>query len=282
MSNIILETGNYAEIPYFFDKTYVNLYSAEELCYCLAENAELLDQEIVSEKLARWLDEQCGLSQLAHALYSLVNQKGSPSAYVGTILEYVGLYSAEQVAHIETVIKNNAGLSSYEKQKAKADYMLQNKRYAIAIEQYAALFAQIPEEEIELRGKVKHNMGVANAKLFMFEHAAGEFMEAYRISGNSESLKQCLMARRMYSKDKEYIDFIAQNPNYHEISLQVERLIEQAKGQFDTTEENRMLFTLQVCKEEGSTTAGNTAPYYSEIEKITNSLKDAYRESVAR
>lgn len=282
MSNIILGTGNYAETPYFFEKTYVNLYSVEELCYCLAENAELLDQEIVSEKLARWLDEQCDLSQLAHALYSLVNQKGSPNAYVGTILEYVGLYSAEEIVHIENVIKNNAGFSPYEKQKAKADYMLQNKRYTIAIEQYEELFEQIPEEEIELRGNVKHNLGVANAKLFIFEHAAEEFMEAYRINGNPESLTQYLIARRMYSKDKDYIDFIGQNPNYHEMSLKVERLVEQAKGQFDTTEENRMLFTLQVCKEEGSTTAGNTAPYYSEIEKITNSLKDAYRESVAR
>lgn len=282
MSNIILGTGNYSQTPYFFDKTYVNLYSAEELCYCLAENAELLDQEIVNEQLARWLDEECDLSQLAHALYALVNQKGSPSAYVGTILEYVGLYSGEEIARIETVIKNNAGLSTHEKQKAKADYMLQNKRYVIAAEQYEALFEQIPKEEIELRGKVKHNLGVANAKLFMFERAAEEFLEAYKISGNPESLKKYLIARRMYSKDKDYIEFIAQNPNYHEMSLQVERLVEQAKGQFDTTEENRMLFTLQVCKEEGSTTAGNTVPYYREIEKITNSLKDAYRESVSR
>ncbi|MBQ6806641.1 MAG: hypothetical protein IJO97_04335 [Lachnospiraceae bacterium] len=282
MSSIIMGTGNYAETPYFFEKTYVNLYSVEELCYCLVENAELLDQDIVNEKLARWLDEQCDLSQLAHALYSLVNQKGSPSAYVGMILEYVGLYSAEEVVRIENVIKNNAGLSPYEKQKAKADYMLQNKRYVIAMEQYDALLAQLPEKEIELRGNVKHNLGVANAKLFMFEHAAEEFMEAYRISGNAESLRQHLMARRMYSKDKDYIAYIAQNPNYHEVSLQVERLVEQAKGQFDATEENRMLFTLQVCKEEGSSTAGNTVPYYREIEKLTNSLKEAYRDSVAR
>lgn len=282
MGNIILGTGKYAETPYFFDKTYVNLYSVEELCYCLAENAELLDMEIVSEKLARWLDEQCALPQLAHALYALVNQKGSPGAYVGTILEYVGLYPAEEIVRIENIIKKNAGLSPYEKQKAKADYMLQNKRYVVAAEQYEVLLAQMPEEEIELRGRVRHNMGVAKAKLFLFEYAAAEFLEAYKISGSAESLREYLMAKRMCSKEKEYVDFIAQNPNYHEMSLQVERMVEQAQGQFDATQENRMLFTLQVCKEEGSTTAGNTVPYYREIEKITDSLKDAYRECVAR
>ncbi|MCM1252276.1 MAG: hypothetical protein NC321_05600 [Clostridium sp.] len=280
MSRIILSTGNYAQTPYFFEKTYVNLYSLEELCYCLVENAELLDQEIVSEKLARWLDEECGLSKLAHALYALVNQKGSPSAYVGMILEYAGLYPAETVSKTETLIKNNAGLSSYEKQKAKADYMLQNKRYALALERYDELLSNLPEEETALRGKVLHNMGVVNARLFFFERAQDYFDKAYQVSGNAESLKQSLIARRMRSGDKEYLDYIAKHPDLHESSLQVERMVEQAAGQFEMTQENRMLFTLRVCKEDGG--AGSAVPYYDEIERLTSTLKDAYRESVAR
>lgn len=281
MGSIILGTGNYAEIPYFFEKTYVNLYSLEELCYCLVENAELLDQEIVSDKLAAWLDEQCGLPKLAHALYALVNQKGSPNAYVGTILEYAGLYPPETISRTETLIKNNAGLSPYEKQKAKADYMLQNKRYAIALERYEELLAKLPEEERMLRGKVLHNMGVVNAKLFLFERAQEYFDKAYVISGNAESLKQFLIARRMQNKDNEYVDYIARHPDFHEVSLQVERMVEQAAGQFEMTEENRMLFTLKVCKEEGSD-VGNVIPYYDEIEKLTSMLKESYRESVAK
>ena len=281
MSHIILGTGNYAKNPYFFEKTYVNLYSLEELCYCFVENAELIDQDIVSEKLARWLDEQCDLAPLAHALYVLVNQKGSADAFVGTILEYAGLYPAEVVTHIEKVIKSNAGLSSYEKQKAKADYMLQNKRYILALERYHELLARLPEEERELRGKVFHNMGVVYAQLFMFGHAQENFLEAYQISGNKESLKQFLIARRLQDNDKDYVDYIARHPDLHETSMQIERMIEQTAGQFDATEENRMLFTLRVCKEDGSGTVGDVA-YYDEIEKLANTLKDAYRESVTR
>lgn len=280
MGRIILCTGDYAEIPYFFEKTYVNLYSLEELCYCLVENAELLDQEIVSEKLARWLDEQCGLPKLAHALYALVNQKGSASAYVGMILEYAGLYPAEVVSRTETLIKNNAGLSSYEKQKAKADYMLQNKRYALALDRYDELLLALPEEEKELRGKVLHNMGVVNARLFLFERAKDYFDKAYQISANPESLVQSLAALRMGGGDEEYLDYIAAHPDLHESSLQVERMMKQAAGQFETTQENRMLFTLRVCKEDGG--AGGAVPYYDEIERLTSALKEAYRESVAR
>lgn len=281
MSRIILSTGNYAEIPYFFEKTYVNLYSAEELCYTLVENVDLLDQDIVSEKMARWLDEQCGLSKLAHVLYGLANQKCSASAYVGTILEYIGLYPADVIAHIEALIKESAGMNPYERQKAKADYMLQNKRYVIAIDRYDELLSKLPKEEKEIRAKALHNRGVAGAKLFLFEHAQEDFMAAYQISGNAESLHQFLAARRMQDDEKDYVEYIAEHPDLHEISLRVEKQVEQAAGQFEMTDENRMLFTLRVCKEENDT-AGGIIPYYEEIEKLAASLKDAYREIVAR
>ncbi len=281
-SHIILGTGNYAKTPFFFERTYVNLYSIEELCYCLVQNAEFLDQEIVSEKLARWLDEECGLSQLAHALYALINQKGSPSAYVGMILEYAGLYPEEQIAKIETIVRSNAGLSPYEKQKMKADYLLQNKRYVMAIEQYHILYASLPEEERKLRAEIKHNLGVADSALFLFEDAANAFLQAYEIDGNEDSLLQHLLAYRMGSKEKDYIEYIAANPSYYEISLQAERLYGQANSQFDATEENRMLSILQISKDEGGNTAGSTTTYYSEIEEMTTSLKESYRQSVAK
>ena len=77
MGQIILGTGKYAEKPYFIDKFYINVYSVEELCYILVEKAQMLDPEIMQRDLVQWLDEQCGLNQLAHALYSLLNQNGS-------------------------------------------------------------------------------------------------------------------------------------------------------------------------------------------------------------
>ena len=86
---------------------------------------------------------------------------------------------------------------------------------------------------------------------------------------------------RMYSKDKEYVAFIADHPEYHNASLQVERRIEQAEGQFEATDENRMLFTLQVFREEGSSLIGNETPYYQEIERLTAELKGRYREYVS-
>lgn len=281
MSQIILGTGRYAEEPYFMDRFYVNLYSVEELCYLFVEKAELLDQDVMQPKMVQWLDEQCGLNQLAHTLYSLLNQKASTVAYVGTILEYVNLYPGEVIARTEEIIKSNEGLSPYERKKAKADYLLQNRKYYVAMEQYHSLIAQIPETEKLLQAKILHNMGVACAGMFMFQRAADFFIQAYRTDQNKESLKSYLAALRMHYQDKEYITFISEHPEYHNASLKVEKQIEQAAGQFEGTDENRMLFTLQVFKEEGNSNLGSTVPYYNEIEKLTAGLKDKYREYVS-
>lgn len=280
MSHVILPTGKKAEVPYFFEKTYVNLYSAEELCYCLAENAETLDQDIVSSSLADWLDTQCGLAELAHALHALVNQRGSASAYVGTILEYAGLYPREKNTEIEQIIKEGVNLTPFEKQKARADYMMQNKRYFIALEQYENLISKLPEEERKLRGSLLHNIGTANARLFMFGQAAEAFLKAYELDGEMESLRQHLMARRLSEKGKDYVDYVAEHPEWYEISLQVEKMLNECSGQFEASRESRMLFTLQICREEGGGLAGNTNTYYSEVEKLTNELKEHYRESL--
>ena len=281
MSRIILGTGRYAEIPYHVEKFYVNLYSVEELCYLFVDKAELLDREVMQRDMVQWLDEQCGLNQLANTLYSLLNQNGSTVAFVGTILEYVNLYPADVVSRTEQIIRDNEGLNPYERGKAKADYMLQSKKYLTALKQYHSLLAQIPETDNLLRGKILHNMGVACAKMFMFRQAAEQFMQAYETDENEESLALYLASMRMHYEDKDYVAYIAEHPDYHDISLKVERRMERASGQFEGTDENRMLFTLQVFKEEGSSTVGSNVQYYQEIEKLTAGLKETYREYVS-
>lgn len=281
MSQIILGTGAYAERPYYVDKFYVNLYSVEELCYLLVEKAELLDEDIMQRDLVQWLEEQCGLDQLAHTLYSLLNQNGSTVAFAGTILEYVNLYPPEMIEQTEQIIRNNDGLNPFERGKAKADYMLQNRKYFMALRQYYSLLARIPETDSVVRAGILHNMGVACAKLFMFRQAADRFWEAYEIDRNEESLEMYLAALRMHCEDKEYVAYIADHPEYHGVSLRVEKKMERSYGQFEGTDENRMLFTLQVFKEEGSSTAGSDVQYYQEIEKLTTGLKEAYREYVS-
>lgn len=159
--------------------------------------------------------------------------------------------------------------------------MLQNRKYFTALKQYYSLLTQIPETDRLLRGRILHNMGVACANMFMFKQAADRFLQAYEADADEESLELYLASLRMHNEDKDYVAYIAEHPEYHDASLKVERRMERAYGQFEGTDENRMLFTLQVFKEEGSSTAGSDVQYYQEIEKLTTELKEAYREYVS-
>lgn len=278
---MILGTGRRAEKPYFMERFYVNLYSVEELCFLFVDRAELLDGEIVQRDLVRWLDEECGLGDLAHELDALLNRKGSTAAYVGAVLEYVNIYPPDVIERTEEIVKGNEGLSPYERQKAKADYLLGERRYLAALQQYQNLAYTVPDNEKLLLARLYHNMGVACAGMFLYGQAAEWFKKSYETDGKREGLTMYLAALRMGQQEKAYIDYIAAHPEYHDLSLEVERMIKRAEGSFEGTDENRMLVTYQVMKDEGAGVLGSSAPYYEEIEKLTAELKKNYRRSMS-
>lgn len=278
---MILGTGRRAEKPYYMERFYVNLYSVEELCFLFVDRAELLDGEIVQREMVRWLDEECGLGDLAHELDALLNRRGSTAAYVGAVLEYVSIYPPDVIQRTEEIVRGNEGLSPYERQKAKADYLLGEKRYLAALQQYQNLAHTVPDSEKLLLAKLYHNMGAACAGMFLYGQAAEWFKKAYDTDGKREGLVMYLAALRMGQQENAYIDYIAGHPEYHDLSLEVERMVKRAEGSFEGTDENRMLVTYQVMKDEGAGALGSSTPYYEEIEKLTAGMKSSYRRSMS-
>lgn len=277
MGKVLLCTGQYAEKPYFFKSVCVNVYCVEELCYLLAANPFMIDAEIMDRELAEWLDRECRLTELSHQLMTLFHRGSQPRTFVDTILNYTGYCSGEDRNRIEEVLLNNVGLSDYERMKKQSDYYIKNGRYQMAIREYEKLLLQLPEAERDLKASVYHNMGVAYGYLFQFENAAYYFKKAYTVSGREESGIQYLAAVRRQLSEGEYISFIADNGQYYALSMKVEKLFEQARSEFETTRQSRMLTALQVYKEEG-----NTASYYEEIDRLIGELKEEYRECVAQ
>lgn len=282
MGKPILCVGDRAKTPYFFEKKMINVYSVEELCYCLMQDAYLIDQDIMNKELVDWLHTECGLKDLTSTLYTLLNKDGTVSAFVSQILEYVSFYPKEQIEYTVQIIRDNANLSQYEKGKAKADYFLEHKKYQMAIGKYLELLDDIPETEKTVIAAIYYNMGNAYAGLFHFRLAAGAFNRAYKMSGDEECLIHYLLSMRMYMSEEEYLNFVTSNPEVYQVTEKVESMIGKVAGQFETTDEYRMLFTMKVCREEGSDTARNTMPYYQEVEKQTSKLKRSYREMVAK
>ena len=89
--------GEYCENAYNVEGLDIRVYSMEELCYCLKENAFLLDLSIMNDKLVDWIGEECKVWELAKQLYPMVHKQGSLSVFVVTILQYVGMYDPEEI-----------------------------------------------------------------------------------------------------------------------------------------------------------------------------------------
>lgn len=80
MGRVLLCLGRYARNPYFVERAYVNVYSVEELCYCLIRNAYLVDEEIMDENLPDWLERECGLKNLDVTMGSIFSPVGGESS----------------------------------------------------------------------------------------------------------------------------------------------------------------------------------------------------------
>lgn len=275
MGRVLLCIGKRAENPYFFDKTCQNIYSIEELCYVFGENAYLLDEEIVDRRLVKWIDDECGLTELARGLYGLVNQKASAAAFVGTILEYTGYYSGEKTVQIENVLKNGRNLSLFERKKAKADYLVRCRKFALAVTEYDSLIKELEGQDPLLLARVRHNKGVAQTGLFAYEYASEEFLKAYELSGSEEEYMAYLAAKRMYMQDQDYISFIAEHSEWYDTSLVLEKRINKILEQWQRAAEREHMDVLLDYKENG-----NKNLYYREVDKLINELKQEYRDCV--
>lgn len=275
MDKVLLCTGDYASTPYCFENLAIRVYSVEELCYVLKENAFLLDREIVDKKLVRWIDESLHLPDLAASLYPLLHQKTSVGAFAGIILEYVRFYDDAAIRQTEEIFRSGANLNAYEKLKSRVDYMVKNGRYAAALVEYDALLEQLPEGEKELTAGIHHNKGVALCGLFAFDEAAAEFEKSWQLVNNRETLISFLAAKRLSMEEGDYISFAAGFPEYYEETLELEHRVVALRKQWEASPQKNGLTQYLSLKK-----GGDMMQYYAETDKKVQELKNTYRANV--
>lgn len=272
MSRPILCIGTYAKEPYNIERIGRNVYCIEELCYCLVQNAFLLDEESFDRELFDWIDYECSLRRLADELRSMAAKRCSMASIAGTILDYVGYNSKEEIDRTEEILRANAGMDVYKKRLARAEFLMKNEKFSMAFKEYEFLLNNTPDIDRKLRARIEHNEGVMYAKLFLFDQAAKMFKKAYEDDHDYESYLQYLSAVRMGLTDKEYISFIAENEDAYEASLELEKRMSEASELYAAGNDNLMLKSIMVFKAEGK-----MHEYYEKVGKLTEELKDDYR-----
>ncbi len=276
--------GNYAKTSYCIPSLEMNVYCMEELCYCLKENAFLLDLSLMNDGLLHWIEQECGLRELARGLHPLVHRQGSLSAFVGMILNYTGMYSQAEMLEVEQVLKQGAGLSRIEKRKSQVDYLVKKKKYLSAVREYDALMARWRELEdkgeplpaVSCLSAILHNKGVALTGLMLYDRAAECFQEAYRTDGDPDCYRDYLAAMRMALPEEEYVAFAAGQAEGYDHTLELEKKLEQLLREWEQQPEYLLLYNRRE-RRDGADRQG----YDEETERLIRTLKDSYRSSVS-
>lgn len=275
--------GDYAKTPYCIPGLEMNVYCMEELCYCLKENSFLLDLSLMNDRLLHWIEQECGLKELARALHPLVHRQGSLSAFVDMILSFVGLYEEPVRREVEQTLKQGAGLSRIEKRKNQVDHLVTKKKYLAAVREYDGLLSKWREMEAQgeplpaagCLASILHNKGVALAGLMLYDRAAECFLSAYEADEDIDHYRDYLAAKRMGLSEEDYVPFATEQTQRYEYTLELERDIDRFMAEWEQQPEYLLLFNRREARD------FDRQRYHAEGERLIQTLKDSYRNSVS-
>jgi len=271
----ILCLGKYAEKSYFIKEMNLSIFSIEELCFCLQENAYLLETDFMSLDLVEWLRQECELKELANKLAGIIKRKTSLSLFVKTILEDTFYCDPSEVEEIEHLINHNSYQNKFQKRKNLGDYFAKKKKSAQAIFIYKNLLNEYDLNDAELKSKICHNLAVMHSQFFEFEESAFYFRQANQLAPSNESYLSYLLAKRMLLSEKAYIDFIGESKKHFQMSLEAEGIIERVKRAFEDDKQNLDLDEIIACK--NTSYAGE---YYQKSSELIHKWKKEYRSLI--
>lgn len=277
MSRLILCQGAYATTPYWIQRGEIPIFSIEELCYYIKENVILLDQDFMRMELAEWIGKECKLPELGQKLASHISQKTEFSQCIKDILQSVKYCTGEEIEEILRQIEENARMNSWEKRKNRIDFFYKSGKYMVALREYELLKKELGTDEPELSGKISNNIGTIYAHFYNFQIAAEQYLEAYQKDPQEDYFFSYLAAKRMLLSEQEYIDFVAQEVQHYDISLQLEKTIENLDGLWKESEEKQMLDGLSECRNNQQ-----VGEYYETVEQLSNQWKDTYRKCMGK
>lgn len=275
--------GSYAKMPYRIPGLGTDVYSMEELCYCLKENAFLLDLSLMEDGLLDWVEKECGLRELAKALHPLVHRQGSLSAFVLAILRYVGFFDENVLRETESLLKQGAGLTGLEKRKSQVDYLVKRKKYRQALQGYDELLGKLKEErgdssdgksspgEKEFLAKILHNKGVAYAGLMFYGEAAECLRQACEWNGSEEYRVDYLAAKRMELSEEDYVSFAAEHGQWYPCTLELEKKLERAVGEWEQQPDYLRLYNRRELR------SRDRRRFLEDNRRLIQALKDSYR-----
>ena len=273
MNTVILCSGNYAKTPYYIAEEDLNLYSVEELCYFLYKNAFMLQEDFFSDALLSWINQELGLPLWAEALKECRSKDDVLFHSIEYLFLMTGYFGKEECEKVRKLLQDGSRLSVQERKKMRADAYCKRQRYVLAIAEYEEILKNCSEEDVKLRARLYHNMGVCLAGMFIFDRAAECFKKAFHIYPNTESYVQLLASLKLGCSQTEYLSYLAEHPESYEDSLEVEARLKRMEQDWE-----KLAVTDVVDKlvEEEQVT------HYAAVNRLLKQAKEEYTNMVSK
>ena len=269
MAGLIWCKGKYSTRPYYISNMAVNIYSMEELSYYIYNNIYLIGTDLFDTGLIDFIDRELGEKELAEELEFLSSQNAGLAEMVITVLRHVDYYSEEEISELRKVIDMLDTQNALERLKLRADNFLSNRRYSSAIRNYETIVYGRRDDTLNdlFYGNVWHNMGVAYARMFVYEEAWKCFTRAYELNGLESSRNAGIAAGKLAGRDIDEND----EEQVYMVVREIETIMDHAVDD-RTYAPVKKAFEL---KDEG-----RIAEYYSELDRIVDGWKADYRNYI--
>lgn len=193
MGNLILTRSPRAAHPYYVPELGIRLYTAEELSYHIYNNLMLIDRGFIDERLLTFLRE-CGQNELAAKLERWKDDADFWELLL-VILQDVHFYNGQELEKFRAEAARIATEGHEKIMHEKADYMLSIGRYYDSIRMYEKLLESRSDYALgkKVRSGLFEGLGVAHARLFIYDKAAEAYAMAYAQNKNEKYLRSIYM-----------------------------------------------------------------------------------------
>ena len=206
MGSLILCHKKKAKHPYEISRIHTRISTLEELCYYLCNNLYLIDYTIMNEQLCR-------------------------------------IYTPGEMAHIQNVLEKLKNQKEVERQKYKADTLMESGELESAILVYMSIINGEKDDSVDKRfyGRVYACLAGAYGRAFLYEESARMYEKAYKICEDNKMLEGYLYASSRYMPQDEYQKMVMGNEILLEIDNKLTEKIENVRENINI-EPSRELF----------------------------------------
>ena len=167
MRESLICIGKIGEKGYYFEDTGIQIFSYEELCYYMSQHMICYIHTLPGEDLLAYIRDELDLDKLSKQLSKLLDPEKDQMKYFAALFREGHYFNEDEIRDILDEYRGLMNAPVYLQKKWMGDLLTSSGRASRAIRYYQEALGQkeIKEEEV---GRLYHNMGVAEAKLFRF------------------------------------------------------------------------------------------------------------------